>query len=471
MGLGRTLGMGLALALALDGAALAQPASDGLLIYPLPPGGLFYSMHNDAFTVRVRKPGGVWRDLYEYNVKIDADGPSDASVVQFDFEGEVEIGVRRNNGDFKRVEVRPTHEGIKPAVRDGIVTFTIDKPRNLSVEFDGDRLHNLHIFAGAPIPRPAPGPNVVIYEAGLHKPSGDAAYFPVQSGQTIWLAPGAILQGLFKPEKVENVRIIGHGMIDRPADQLVVQGSRNVLIEGLTFLTPKHGTIACASSSGVTFRDIKTLSNGAWSDGVNIFACGDVTVERAFIRTSDDSVAVYATRKSGFGDTRRIRVRDSVFWPDVAHAVFIGLHGDSKTPNTLEDIRFENIDILGLDEDDPEYQGALAISAGDTNTVRDVTFDGIRVERIEEGKLFNIRTVFNAKYGTSPGLLVDGVRFRNISFTGAGWASPSTISGFAPDRPVKNISFENVTIAGRRLTKADPSVIDIGANVEGVTFK
>lgn len=465
--------MSLVAALALASTARAAEPADasGLYIAPEPPGGLLYTLHNDTFTVRVRKPGGPWRDLYEYNVKIDADGPSDASVVQFDFEGRVEIGVRKNNGDFRRVEVRPAANAIKPKVENGIVIFAIDKPQNLSVEFDGDRLHNLHIFAGAPIPRPAPGPDVVVYEAGLHTPPDGAATFPVKSGQTIYLAPGAILQGVFKPEKVENVRILGHGLIDRPADQLVVQDSRNVLIEGLTFLTPKHGTIACSSSSGVTFRDIKTLSNGAWSDGINVFACDGVTVERAFIRTSDDSVAIYATRKAGVGDTRRVQVRHSVFWPDVAHAVFIGLHGDSKNPNVLEDIRFEDIDILGLDEDDPEYQGALAISAGDTNTVRNVLFDGVRVEQIEEGKLFNVRTVFNAKYGTSPGLLVDGVRFRNISFTGAGWPSPSTISGFAPDRPVRNISFENVTIAGRRLKKADPSLIEIGPNVEGVTFK
>lgn len=463
--------LGLVALLVVSGSArAADQAADDLVIAPNPPGGLLYTMHNDTFTVRVRKPGGPWRDLYEYNVKIDSDGPSDASVVQFDFEGRVEIGVRKNNGDFKRVEVRPAANAIKPKVENGVVVFAIDKPQNLSVEFDGDRLHNLHIFAGAPVPRPAPGPDVVAYEPGLHTPPEGATTFPVKSGQTIYLAPGAILQGVFKPEKVENVRIIGHGIINQPADQLVVQDSRNVLVEGPIFLTPKHGTIACAGSSNVTFRDIKTLSNGAWSDGINVFACSDVTVERAFIRTSDDSVAIYATRKSGVGDTRHIQVRQSIFWPDVAHAVFIGLHGDSKNPNVLEEIRFEDIDVLGLDEDDPEYQGVMAISAGDTNTVRNVLFDNIRVEQIEEGKLFNIRTVFNAKYGTSPGLLVDGVRFRNITFTGDGWPSPSTISGYAPDRPVRNISFENVTIAGRRLKKAEP-LIEIGPNVEGVSFK
>jgi hypothetical protein len=461
---------GLSAALAGPALAQAKPQSE-LVVYPGPPGGLVYTMHNDTFTVRVRKPGGAWQDLYEYNAKIDSDGPSDASVALFDFQGEVEVGIEKNNGDFKRVEIRPTRNGIKPTVRDGVVYFKIDRPQNLSVEFDGDRLHNLHLFAGAPPARPAPGPNVVIYEAGVHTPPDSGLYFPVKSGQTIFVAGGAVLQGVFKPEKVENVRIYGRGVVDRPADQLVVQDSRNVVVEGLTFLTPKHGTIACASSSDVTFRDIKTLSNGSWSDGVNLFSCKDVTVQRAFIRTSDDSVAIYATRKSGIGDTQRVRVEDSVFWPDVAHAVFIGLHGDSKSPNVIEDVRIQNIDILGLDEDDPEYQGALAISAGDTNTVRNILFDDVRVEHIQEGKLFNVRTVYNAKYNTSPGLLVDGVRFRNIRFTGAGWASPSTISGLAADRVVRNISFENVTIAGRKLTGADPALIEIGPNTENVTFK
>ncbi|MGH1559319.1 hypothetical protein ACRAWD_19895 [Caulobacter segnis] len=130
-------------------------------------------------------------------------------------------------------------------------------------------------------------------------------------------------------------------------------------------------------------------------------------------------MAIYATRKSGAGDTRGVRCASRCSGPTSPTPCSIGLHGDTDKRNVVEHIRFEDIDILGLDEDDPEYQGALAISAGDSSTVRDIVFDGVRVEQIEEGKLFNVRTVLNAKYGTSPGLLVDGVHFRNISFTGA----------------------------------------------------
>jgi hypothetical protein len=468
--------------LGLAGVAAAQSDTDrpapapvdadpGLRIYATPPGKLLYSLHNDDFTVRVRKPGSAWRDLYEYNVKVDLDKPQDASVVQFDFDGEVEVAVQKDNGLFRQVDIRPTRDAIKPTVKGAVVYFKLDAPRNLSVEFDGDRLHNLHILAGALDTPAAPGPNVTVYGPGLHVPPDGGLYFPVASNQTIYIAGGAVMRGTFRPTEVKNVRIVGRGLIVEPAEQFVVHKSSNVLVEGLTFLSPLHGTIACSGSSHVQFRDLKTFSAGQWSDGINIFACQDVEIDRAFIRTSDDSVAVYATRKDGVGDTRRVKVTRSVFWPDVAHAMFVGLHGDSVTPNTLEDIAFDDIDVLNLDEDDPEYQGVMAISAGDSNTVRDVSFSDIRIEHVEEGKLINLRVVYNAKYNTSPGLAIDGVTFRNISYSGSGWAGPSIIAGLARDRRVRNVSFDNVTIAGRKLTAPSPGVLEVGPFVDGVTFK
>jgi hypothetical protein len=446
-------------------ATAAELKHDELVTYQIP-NQLLYSHHVDDFTVRVRTPGGAWVDLYEYRVKVDQDTHSTASVVQFDFRGEVEVAVQKNNGDFRRVALRPAQHAPKPTAKNGVVYFTLDRPRNLSVEFDGDRLHNLHVLAGAPIARPPPGPDVVFYEAGVHTPSDGSDFFPVQSGQTIYVAGGAVLQGTFKPENVENVRILGRGMIDRPREQLVVHGSRNVSIEGLTFLTPQHGTIACSSSSQVRFADIKTFSDGKWSDGINVFACKDVDVERAFVRTSDDSVAIYATRKRGVGDTERIRIKESTFWPDVAHAMFVGLHGND---NLVADVHFDNIDVLNLDEDDPEYQGVMAISAGDSNTVRNISFRNVRVDYIEEGKLFNVRVVFNNKYSFSPGKAVEGVLFEDIFYTGGGWAGPSVIGGFSDEQRVSNIVFDNVRIGGRKWRGREE--LEIGNFVGDVSFR
>lgn len=460
------------------GVAVAQSDVSGtgptntpdLRIYSIP-AKFLYSHHNDDFTVRVRKPGQPWRDLYEYNVKLDQDTQQNGSVVQFDFAGPLEVAVQKNNGAFKDVVVRPKGRGVKPTVKGGIVYLTLDAPQNLTVEFDGDRLHNLHLVSRQIDERPAPGPGVVFYEPGVHVPPDGGLYFPVASNQTIYIAGGAVMRGTFRPTDVENVRIIGRGVIDEPTEQFVVHNSRNVTVDGLTFLSPLHGTIACSSSSQVRFQGIATFSAGQWSDGVNIFACQDVLIDNAFIRTSDDSIAVYATRKNGVGDTLRIKVTNSVFWPDVAHAMFVGLHGDSIKPNLIEDITFDNIDVLELDEDDPEYEGVMAISAGDTNTVRKVSFSNIRVEHIQEGKLFNLRVVYNSKYNTSPGLAIDGVIFRNVTYSGDGWASPSIIGGLAEDRRVKNVSFDNVVVGGRKLMGPSDEALQILPFVDNVTFK
>ena len=56
-----------------------------IVIYPVPQ-GIYYARHNDDYTVKVRQVGEKdWVDLYEYNVKVDMDTKSDATMVQFDF--------------------------------------------------------------------------------------------------------------------------------------------------------------------------------------------------------------------------------------------------------------------------------------------------------------------------------------------------------------------------------------------------
>ena len=54
--------------------------------------------HNDDYTVRVRVPGGDWKDLFEYNVQVDMDRVQDASMVQFDMGSPVEVMVKKIMG-------------------------------------------------------------------------------------------------------------------------------------------------------------------------------------------------------------------------------------------------------------------------------------------------------------------------------------------------------------------------------------
>ena len=115
---------------------------------------------------------------------------------------------------------------------------------------------------------------------------------------------------------------------------------------------------------------------------------------------------------------------------------------------------FKNIDILEHDEDDRDYQGCMAINVGDHNLARNITFEDIRVEHIQEGQLFHLRVMYNRKYNTGPGRGVRNIVFRNISCTGK-FVNPSLFEGYDKDRKVEDILFENIVLNGKRVTSPD----------------
>lgn len=130
----------------------------------------------------------------------------------------------------------------------------------------------------------------------------------------------------------------------------------------------------------------------------------------------------------------------------------MGGHGDPESPTgeVIENLVFRDIDILEHDEDDVPYQGCMAVVCGDRNIARNILFEDIRVENIQEGRLFNIRVNFNPKYDKQPGQRIDGVTFRNITYNGVG-ENPPLIKGLDKEQMVRNVTFENVVINGEKM--------------------
>ena len=114
-------------------------------------------------------------------------------------------------------------------------------------------------------------------------------------------------------------------------------------------------------------------------------------MEDCFLRTSDDCIAIYGSRWDNRGDSRDITVRRTAVWADVAHPLMIGTHGDHENEgDVIEHILYEDVDILEHHEFQSGYLGAMAINAGDKNTVRHVTYRNIRVEAFEHGNTIRI---------------------------------------------------------------------------------
>ncbi len=424
-----------------------------LKTYPV---GLHTGMpHNDDYTVRVRMLGGEWQDVFEYKVQVDLDKPQDASMVQFDMGSPVEVMVKKNNGTVREVAIRPLNNNIACRQVQNAVFFTLDKPQNLSVEFNGDRLHNLHLFAN-PMEEEVyseEAKGVMFFGLGIHRPKDlPNNQIRIPSNTTVYLAPGAVLKAKLLVDNAENVRIIGRGILDHPVRGIEITDAKNVLIDGITVVNPEHYTVFGGGSSEIVIRNLKTFSCKSWSDGIDMMCCRKVLVDNVFLRTGDDCIALYNHRWNWWGGSSDITVRNSVLWADVAHPINIGGHGDpdSLTGEVIENLTFHNIDILEHDEDDPLYQGCMTVDCGDKNWVRNVLFEDIRVENIQEGRLFYVKVRFNPKYDKQPGNGIEGITFRNITYTGVG-ENASLVQGLDKNRCVRNVVFDSIIINGVKM--------------------
>ena len=429
-----------------------------------------------------------WTRLDTYMAKVNASvgsnrhKVSEISYCMFDFTGDVYVRVVSKKKKIKAARIRPDYRGVIANVQnDSTVQFQLFQPENLSVEFDGDITNNLLLFTSKPVvskdeagrQAKADGREFICYAPGFYNQDT----IKVASNTTVYLSPGSYFTGTFAIEDAHDVSIIGRGIArpQRGYEGCHVHRSRNVLIDGLTVNTCPVG-----ASDGITLRNVKSISHPGWGDGLNVFASQNVLYDRVFCRNSDDCTTAYASRKGFFGNCRNVTMRNSTLWADVAHPIFIGIHGNAERGDTIENLHYENIDILGQAEPQVDYQGCLAINCGDNNLVRNVTFENIRIEQIEQGSIVQVKVGYNQKYCTAPGRGVENVTFRNIRYKG-NLPYLSIINGYNNERKVKGVTFEGIKINGRLLhdkmegkpawyATADYIPMYVGNHVENVVF-
>lgn len=439
------------------------------------------SLNND-FTVKVRPEGkSKWVLVPTYLVKVDEVRETKhhvehASMATFDFSEKVEIAVTYNKGKIDSARVRPLSYDIPFTIEGNTLQFSLEKPANLSVEVNGDIFHNLHLFAN-PLDTfkvDKKNPDLIYFGPGIHRFEGGE--FRIPSSKTVYVAGGAVMMGRMLIENVHDVKLLGRGIIDPSVKMGIrIANSRNVYVEGLMATQ-----CATGGSDSVTIRNVKVISYFGWGDGMNVFSSRNVLFDRVFCRTSDDCTTVYGTRLGFEGPSSNITMQNSTLWADVAHPIFIGIHGNADKPEILENLNYVNIDILDHKEKQLNYQGCLAINAGDENLIRNVRFEDIRIENFRQGQLVNLRIFFNEKYCKAPGRGIENVVFKNVSYTG-NRAEISVIEGYDAQRKVRNIRFENLRINGQIISDdmpgkpkwyhtGDMARIYVGSHVEGVSF-
>ena len=401
---------------------------------------------------------------------VDLKKVQQASLALMEMEGGATVRVTMQKDTVSSFMVRPTSKGIKARKVDSrTIEFDLARPEYLSVEMNGDRKHNLHLLCDSLLKERYRGDEpqsinwtgeaahdvfvkdakLIYFGPGVHRPkdlpSGDIR---IPSNCTVYLAPGAVVKARLIVDHVENVRIVGRGILDHPLRGIEITHSKNVLVDGVTVLNPQHYTVFGGASDGITIKHLKSFSCKPWSDGIDLMSCRNVNIEDIFMRNSDDCIALYCHRWWYWGDAKNFRVRRATLWADVAHPVNIGTHGDDRSEEgeTLSDVHIEDCDVIGSCAD-----AGLKVVSGDKNWVRDIRFNNIRMEGFEKGGLMSVRVIYSGKYNRAPGNEVDNVAFSNITYMGpTDVLGKSSIENYDDQHAVKRVTFENIKVNGKK---------------------
>jgi len=345
------------LVIASAAGAIAQGKA-AVLAAPVPE-----EMRNSFFAITVnnqRVDVAHAASNYEF-VSFDVSGPADISITAADphfWDGGVDI-------EPWRLGIRPTHPVGEPQT----IRFRIQGPAKLSISRPGDFLNHarmLFLFAGSPPPAVPSGPNVTIVPAGVHHESLNP-----ESGDTIYLEPGAFVFGSLNLWQVSNVKVLGRGTIvyDGPQDPngdtgwlhqpdwhcIVADHAHNIEIDGLTcIIRSRTWSIQMTDSTGFRYDDLRVIAGDAGNanqDGMDWLGGGDSILNHSFFRSSDDDLAALgnwdgyteAAMVAPGADVSNILVENTEFSTSISNVVRLGW--PQKTYN-LHNFTLRDSDIL-----------------------------------------------------------------------------------------------------------------------------
>jgi len=256
-------------------------------------------MRSTDFTVAVNgKPVDVAHAAATYDyVSVDATGPVKISITAAE-DGFWDAGV----------DIQPWRLGIRPKRTGRTIEFELKEPAKLAISRPGDFLNHarmLFFFVGQPPAPPAKdaGDSYHIVAPGVHRESINP-----KSGETWYLAPGAVVFGSINLFQVDHVKVLGRGVIvyqgtQNPNDDdgwmqkpdwhcIGAKDAHNIEIHGLTCLVrSRTWSIQMKDSSDFVYDDIRVMGGNpgnANQDGMDWLGSGDTVVRNSFFRASDD---------------------------------------------------------------------------------------------------------------------------------------------------------------------------------------
>jgi hypothetical protein len=426
------------------------------------------------------------------------------SFCTFDFEGIVTIRVRANQS-VNHLDILPRILGINyQNINSETIEFTLDEPEMITLLVNGSNDRALHFLMSLPeVDPPEPMDENVIYYSAGH--THDIGILKLKDNQTLYIEGGARLNGMVLVKDARNVKILGRGMIDGTLNQssgnspegdqpwrlLYMSHAENITLEGITFYNSLRWTIHPYSCKNLTIENIRVLNWNYGSDGIDLSACQEVEIKNSFLRTNDDAIAIKALSfaENAFipnpridnMDVMNVLVEGCTIW-NMAYGNALEI-GYELRCDLVSDIIFRDCDVIRQ-----QGRGAvLSIHNGDNAVVENILYDNIRVENAETGgtgkKLMDLAIFYSlfsydsywgdilpnnhwdnllspwGVYGSASNRgLIQNIYFRDIQVLDDNFPY-SVIRGWDMDHIVENVTFDNITVRGNKIT--DEAELDL----------
>jgi polygalacturonase len=387
------------------------------------------------------------------DVAVNDESRFDFQTAMFTMSGTAHIEIKVLTGNAQKSTVHPLRHKITPRVNGSTLSFTLSKPLKLVVKVEG--APNPALIA-TPLETNAPkegDKNVLYFGPGIH----EGGAIKLQDGQTIYLAPGALVMGRIEATGVKNVTVKGRGILEtaknssRAAKRCGVLFNKcsNVKVEGIGVRGGSWWQTLYLASDNVEVPQMNLFGKEINTDGVDIDGVKNFAVRDTFILSGDDGPGWHALDAKANGEmpTDNALDEDCVIWSTTGgNGIRVGA---SIETSLFQNVTFRNLDILAHNTD------AIHSDHSDWAMCKNIRFENFA----DESTRNQVINIFIAKtgYSNDNGYKderghFDGLHFINVTAPAAG-ANRVTLLGFNAGHLIENITFQNCRIGDKTLSQ------------------
>ncbi|NJN26174.1 MAG: hypothetical protein HC819_09450 [Cyclobacteriaceae bacterium] len=384
------------------------------------------------------------------------------AICEIDGKSTIRINFKEQISSYS---IKPKSKAIAGWLEHNTLTFEIDKPQMLLVEINHEKPLLLALL---PLEHHQPDPesaDVMWFGPGIHEPG---PIYPTD-GQTIYLAPGALVKGRIYGDGVKNVKVTGRGILDargytsKPDKICAIEfkNSDHIAIEGIGLRAGAWWQTLFVKCNDVSVGWMHLLSFGLNNDGIDIDGVTDFRAHDCFIGCGDDGFGWHAVNAEANGEppTKNCLAENCVIYN--VHAGNGLRVGASMETTLFRNIVFKNIDVLH------HANAGIRSDHSDWALCEEIVFEHFYIEK--PGRPIEIR-IEKTRYSNDTGYRderghINGLYFKYVTANGG----EVVLEGYDDNHLIENVHFIQCLNDGIPLD--DISKIKVNNFVKNVVFE